>query len=99
MIQVRWGSCQASFELGERRIPKAGMRVRCPRCAASFHVAPDGTATAAAAPAPPRAGGARDLSFEDLPTAASSAPKGLTDLPTPAVPGAKGLTDLPTVAA
>src|SRR5438309_1921038 len=98
MIQVRCESCQATFELDERRIPKNGMRVRCPRCSASFHVAPDGSVSATTSAAAPKAGGARDLSLDDLPAPSTGGAKGLSDLPTPAANAPKGLSDLPTPA-
>ncbi len=47
MIQVLCPSCNASFDTDERRIPKSGMRARCPKCGASIFVRPDGTASPA----------------------------------------------------
>lgn len=76
MIQVRCPSCQASFDTDERRIPKAGMRARCPKCGASIFVLPDGAASIAA-PKPSTS------SLDDLP-----ATPGAVALPKPAAPPA-----------
>ena len=67
MIQVRCPGCQATFDMDERRIPKSGMRARCPKCTTSLQVLPDGTATPAAAGAAPAAGaGARERRLIEL---------------------------------
>jgi len=51
MINVECPSCRAPYELDERRMPASGVKMRCPKCGTSFHVAADGSA--AAAPSPP----------------------------------------------
>lgn len=96
MIQVRCPSCQASFDTDERRIPKAGMRARCPKCGSSIFVMPDGSATMAPAKGstdnlPALAGAALPAPVgPGLPVAktAPGSPKGalfsLDDLPAPA---------------
>lgn len=38
MFTVECDSCRASYELDERRVPDGGMRMRCPKCGASFVV-------------------------------------------------------------
>lgn len=53
MIKVDCESCHAPYDLDERRLPPGGMKMRCPKCGASFHVSPDGTTAPAVAPAPP----------------------------------------------
>jgi predicted Zn finger-like uncharacterized protein len=96
MIQVRCPSCQASFDTDERRIPKAGMRARCPKCGASIFVLPDGSATVAPA----------KTATEDLPAVSKAALPAPADAGLPAAKGAsspKGslfsLDDLPAPAA
>lgn len=79
MIQVRCEGCQASFELDEKRLPKTGMRVRCPKCGSSFHVTPEGTTSALQPPAakPP-------MPKPPMPRPPGSAPiAGDADLPAP----------------
>src|SRR5690349_9830862 len=63
MIKVECVSCRAPYELEPRRIPERGMKMRCPKCGASFMVSRDGetsavganaaTPTAAELPPPP----------------------------------------------
>ncbi|MDD9947273.1 MAG: zinc-ribbon domain-containing protein, partial [Myxococcales bacterium] len=54
MIKVECPSCQASYDLDERRVPDKGMRMRCPKCSSSFVVDKQGeTALAAPSKAPP----------------------------------------------
>lgn len=87
MIHVRCPSCQASFDTDERRIPKVGMRARCPKCGASIFVLPDGSATMA--PAPIATDDLPAVSKASLPAVKGAAsPKAalfsLDDLPAPA---------------
>jgi predicted Zn finger-like uncharacterized protein len=101
MIQVRCPSCQATFDTDERRIPKNGMRARCPKCGSSIFVQPNGTATMAVSKQ--TLGGSPD-NTPDLP--APIAPAGskaglfsLDDLPAPGgvdamLPTPKGAADL-----
>jgi len=50
MLKVACESCQAPYQVDERRVPPSGLKMRCPKCGHSFLV----TAPAAgAAPAPP----------------------------------------------
>jgi predicted Zn finger-like uncharacterized protein len=88
MIQVRCPSCEATFDTDERRIPKSGMRARCPRCGSSIFVLPDGSATMAAPRQTP------GPSAE--PAAAASAPA--TSAPNaPAAAALFALDDLPAL--
>lgn len=59
MIQVACPSCQASYDVDERRVPASGMRMRCPKCSASFMVSPNGSTALAPAPLAPPVGGAK----------------------------------------
>lgn len=92
MIQVRCPSCQASFDTDERRIPKAGMRARCPKCGASIFVMPDGSASIAAAKPAPVA------IPDDLPSPAAALPAAAVGLPA-AKQGLFALDDLPAPSA
>lgn len=53
MLKVECPSCDAPYELDPARLPDAGMRMRCPACAAIFRVGPQGIMGDAAAPAAP----------------------------------------------
>jgi len=57
MRKVACPSCQASYDVDERRIPASGMKMRCPKCSASFLVMQDGS-VGLAAPAVPAVAGA-----------------------------------------
>ncbi|MBN1655831.1 MAG: zinc-ribbon domain-containing protein [Deltaproteobacteria bacterium] len=46
MIKVICDSCNASYDLDEKRIPPKGMKMRCPKCQASLIVTPLGKAGA-----------------------------------------------------
>lgn len=43
MIKVSCPSCSASYEVDQSRLPKDGLRMRCPKCNESFHVHRDGS--------------------------------------------------------
>ena len=43
MLNVQCPSCSAPYSLSEKRVPAAGMKMRCPKCGSSFTVAPDGS--------------------------------------------------------
>jgi predicted Zn finger-like uncharacterized protein len=71
--------CQTRYELPETLLGPGGARVRCPKCAQSFLVGPDGGISAlmtaappltadetVAAPAVPAAGGAEDAAPADV---------------------------------
>ncbi|MBK8251664.1 MAG: zinc-ribbon domain-containing protein [Polyangiaceae bacterium] len=50
MIKVECPGCKAPYQVDERRVPDAGLKMRCPKCATSFVVTKPG-APAAAKPA------------------------------------------------
>ncbi len=73
VMQVACPSCAAEYPVDERRLPASGLKMRCPKCGARFHVHPDGrvasadgSATKPAAPSPPDA---------DLPAPRRAVPK------------------------
>ena len=41
-MQVACPSCSAEYPVDERRLPASGLKMRCPKCGARFHVHPDG---------------------------------------------------------
>jgi predicted Zn finger-like uncharacterized protein len=51
-VKVECESCKAPYTIDERRIPAAGLRVRCPKCAKTFVVKMPGTDTGVGLPAP-----------------------------------------------
>ncbi|MGE0788923.1 MAG: tetratricopeptide repeat protein [Sandaracinaceae bacterium] len=53
-MQVACPSCSAEYPVDERRLPAAGLKMRCPKCGARFHVHPGGRVEASDAAAPPR---------------------------------------------
>jgi len=58
-MQVACPSCSAEYPVDERRLPASGLKMRCPKCGARFHVHPDGRVDAAesgAAAAGPKKG-------------------------------------------
>ncbi|MCB9595883.1 MAG: zinc-ribbon domain-containing protein [Sandaracinaceae bacterium] len=52
-MQVACPSCSAEYPVDERRLPASGLKMRCPKCGARFHVQADGRVEAADAPAAP----------------------------------------------
>lgn len=54
MLKVECESCKAPYQLDERRVPPAGLKMRCPKCGHSFLVTnPNAPAAAAPTPAAP----------------------------------------------
>src|SRR5690349_13496789 len=58
MVKVECDGCKAPYQIDERRIPPAGLKMRCPKCGTSLLVARPGQEAAAAAahaapPGPP----------------------------------------------
>ena len=53
MFEVRCPGCQNPFELDERRVPRNGMTMRCPKCQTTFVVKRPETIGFAGAPPPP----------------------------------------------
>ncbi|MBX3275065.1 MAG: zinc-ribbon domain-containing protein [Sandaracinaceae bacterium] len=41
-MQVACPSCSAEYPVDERRLPASGLKMRCPKCGARFHVQADG---------------------------------------------------------
>lgn len=83
MFKVECPGCQAPYQVDERRVPAAGLRMRCPKCGNTFPVTKpgEGTPTAmlgdvapAGRPAPPRRGGALKGTMIGM-AAQSDAPK------------------------
>src|SRR5579883_725080 len=70
MLQVECESCRAPYQIDERRVPPAGLKMRCPKCGHSFTVRAAGSVAPAAAPSPPQAS-ARALP-SDFPAALGS---------------------------
>jgi cellulose synthase operon protein C len=58
MIKVECVSCKSPYDVDERRIPDKGMKMRCPKCNASFMVARDGSTSAVPTLGAPAAPGA-----------------------------------------
>ena len=59
MVNVECPSCRAPYSIAKKRIPAEGMKMRCPKCSASFTVTADGgVGTEAAPPKAPRPAGA-----------------------------------------
>ena len=57
MISVECESCNASYQLDERRLPAAGIKMRCTKCGSSFMVYPGGAPEVPAPQAAPPLGG------------------------------------------
>ncbi|WP_437744106.1 tetratricopeptide repeat protein [Sorangium sp. So ce1504] len=78
MIKVECDGCKSPYQVDEKRVPPAGLRMRCPKCGTSLLVTKGG-ASAAPAPTPvptppPRAGaGGLQLSERSAPTATEDA--------------------------
>src|SRR5580658_5275543 len=62
MFKVECESCKSPFQIDERRVPPAGLKMRCPKCGHSFLVASPGADLPAAKP------------VADLPAAKPAAP-------------------------
>src|SRR5580700_7065061 len=54
MLKVACESCQAPYQVDERRVPPSGLKMRCPKCGHSFLVNAPGAPPVAVAPAPPQ---------------------------------------------
>ncbi|NUO50494.1 MAG: tetratricopeptide repeat protein [Polyangiaceae bacterium] len=54
MVKVECHGCSAPYQVDERRIPPAGLKMRCPKCGASLLVQKPGHEGAAPPPAPPQ---------------------------------------------
>ncbi|MFO0592509.1 MAG: tetratricopeptide repeat protein [Polyangiaceae bacterium] len=80
MIKVECPGCKAPYQVDERRVPDAGLKMRCPKCATSFVVTKPGApaaapkAPAAAPVAAPNAGASAGAPRAIAPRAAAPAP-------------------------
>lgn len=54
MLNVKCESCEAPYQIDERRVPPTGLKMRCPKCGHSFMVMLPGQTAAAGATPPPR---------------------------------------------
>jgi cellulose synthase operon protein C len=52
MLKVECDSCKASYPIDERRVPPAGLKMRCPKCGHSFLVTNPAGSAPAAGPGP-----------------------------------------------
>src|SRR5688572_29456215 len=85
-MQVACEKCQATYQLDERRLPPAGLKMKCPKCAHTFVVR---RADAGAPPPPPPSSAAPRPGAPPPPPPAHSMPAaeagfGELDLPAPA---------------
>ena len=55
MLKVECESCKAPYQIDERRVPPAGLKMRCPKCGHSFLVTNPAAGPAAGAPTAPAA--------------------------------------------
>src|SRR5438105_509648 len=69
MFKVECEGCKAPYQVDERRVPVNGLKMRCPKCGASFvvHAPDDGAATELPALAAPKGAGANPPAVADLP--------------------------------
>jgi predicted Zn finger-like uncharacterized protein len=112
MLKVECESCKAPYQIDERRVPAAGLKMRCPKCGHSFVVknpaaagagAPEAPAKPAGPPPPPRVA-ARPAAAAPVPP---PAPAPAPPKPPPPAPKAASMPaalsigdlDLPAVAA
>ena len=59
MLKVECESCKAPYQIDERRVPKGGLKMRCPKCGHSFVVQNPNEPAAAVTPiAKPSSNGA-----------------------------------------
>jgi predicted Zn finger-like uncharacterized protein len=94
MVKVECHGCSAPYQIDERRIPPAGLKMRCPKCGTSLLVnRPGQDAGAAAPPSAP----AVDLPAVPAPRAPAPPPPP-RPLPAAPPPGAFGEIDFPSVA-
>ncbi len=97
MIKVSCPSCDAAYDVDEKRLPANGLRMRCPKCEESFQVHRDGTTAKSGGGAspgsmkPPRRkptqvglGPNMPPPGPPQPPARAGAPKQPSDLPKPA---------------
>jgi len=87
MLNVECESCKAPYQVDERRVPPAGLKMRCPKCGHSFLVTTGGGAPLAS------------LSESDLPVVSAGLPAAKRSTPSPPTlaPRRPGPPPLPTV--
>ena len=73
MFEVRCPGCQNPFELDERRVPRNGMTMRCPKCQTTFVVKRPDTVAFGGAPPP-------------VPAAVAKSPGQTGPVPSPTMP-------------
>lgn len=78
-MRITCPSCQASYNIDDRRLPAAGLNVRCPKCQNAFPVKPPPPVPAAAVPLPVAAAAPAAASPPEPPPAAgaTAVPDGL----------------------
>ena len=92
MIKVSCPSCNAAYDVDELRLPKDGLRMRCPKCSESFQVHRDGStakSSGGAAPGAMKRPGQKPTKVglgpsQPPPAPASAIDSSLSDLPIPA---------------
>jgi predicted Zn finger-like uncharacterized protein len=73
MFQVECESCKAPYQIDERRVPPAGLKMRCPKCGHSFVVRdPAASPRAVETPPPPRPAPVHPALPSDFPAALGS---------------------------
>ncbi|WP_437798745.1 tetratricopeptide repeat protein [Sorangium sp. So ce693] len=81
MIKVECDGCKSPYQVDEKRVPPAGLRMRCPKCGTSLLVTKGGASAAPAptpVPTPPPRAGAGGLQLSER-----SAPAGPEDADLP----------------
>jgi len=86
MFEVRCEQCQSPFDVDERRVPRGGMQMRCPKCNASLLVK---RPAAAPPPPPPGANPRGTLAFNAAADAPATPARQDAALPVPLRPGAR----------
>src|SRR6202453_917321 len=93
MLKVECESCKAPYQIDERRVPAAGLKMRCPKCGHSFVVK-----SAAGAAAPPTAAASAPTGAPRAAKPAEGAPAKPPAVPVPAAkPAAVAAVKPPTV--
>src|SRR5580693_2464264 len=90
MVKVECDGCKAPYQIDEKRIPAAGLKMRCPKCGTNLLVTRPGS-TDADLPAIPVRSADADLPAiparsVDLPSAVARAPQGPPGAPRPGAP-------------
>ena len=103
MLKVECESCQAPYQIDERRVPPAGLKMRCPKCGHSFLVLNPKNQAPAPAPAkepvPPPSKGAPPEALASEPALERSPSRSRLPSDFPAALGFLDEPDLPVVSA